>query len=244
MMRELLKLKHLVIFLSVMLTTPLAVSAGVIEYQFGNVVAVAEGKAPRPLSLHSKVEAGETIKTAEGSSARIRFEDSSQITLKPNSELVINSVRYQADKPAIDAFSVNLLKGGLRAITGLVALRNRESVKVGAEVATIGIRGTHFGLQLCAAGNCDSLKTQDGAPMKDGLYTDVADGKISLTNNAGSLDIGEGEFAYVASADVLPQKLDSGAAHKVTLPMCLCSGKTGNSKKPPAVTPAPQGDPS
>jgi len=230
MMRDLVELQHLLVLLPLLFACPLAWSAGLVEYQFGKVVAEAEGKPPRPLSIQSEVEEGDTIKTAEGSSVRIRFEDRTQITLKANTTLVINSVRYQPDQPANDAFSVNLLKGGLRAITGLVAQRNRELVKVGAEVATIGIRGTHFGLQLCTEGNCNQLKTLNGNPMKDGLYADVASGKISLNNSAGSLDLAEGEFAHVAGEGVLPQKLDSVTGHKVTLPMCLCNGKTGKSK--------------
>lgn len=239
MMRDIVELHHLFIFLPLLLACPLAWSAGLVEYQFGKVVAEAEGKPPRPLSIQSKVEEGDTIKTAEGSSVRIRFDDRTQITLKHNSALTINSVRYQQDKPANDAFSVNLLKGGLRAITGLVGQRNRELVKVGAEVATIGIRGTHFGLQLCANGDCKQLKTLNNTPMNDGLYADVATGKISLNNSAGSLDLAEGEFAYVAGEGVLPQKLDSVTGHKVTLPMCFCKGKPDQSKPPATATPKP-----
>jgi hypothetical protein len=47
-------------------------------------------------------------------------------------------------KPDGDNASFNLVKGGLRSVTGLLGKRNKEKFAMKTPSATIGIRGTTF----------------------------------------------------------------------------------------------------
>ena len=48
---------------------------------------------------------------------------------------------------------------------------------IATPVATIGIRGTHYGLVLCTDGSCET----DGTNLADGLYGGVVDGAVVAT---------------------------------------------------------------
>src|SRR5476649_1542244 len=56
----------------------------------------------------------------------------------------IDNYAYDAGKPDDDSASFNLVKGGLRSITGLLGKRNKERFALKTPTATIGIRGTTF----------------------------------------------------------------------------------------------------
>src|SRR5690606_19192386 len=92
-----------------------------------------------------------------------------------------------------------LLKGGFRAVTGLIGKENRDNYRVRTPVATIGIRGTDFEARFCQ-GDCFDI---DPMP-RDGLYTGVFQGRINLANGAGSVDRDAGQFGFVPGLDQPP----------------------------------------
>jgi hypothetical protein len=55
-----------------------------------------------------------------------------------------------------DGFMMRLVKGGLRAVTGLIGKRNPNNVRMRAGTATIGIRGTHWGVMCVGEDTCQS----------------------------------------------------------------------------------------
>ena len=80
-----------------------------------------------------------------------------------------------------------MLKGGLRAITGLIGRTRPAAFRMETRNATIGIRGTDF-----------------MAALDDQLYLQVTSGSVSMENTAGSLALDTGQTAAVASAKDLP----------------------------------------
>lgn len=81
-----------------------------------------------------------------------------------------------------------LLKGGFRAVSGLIGKVNRDDYRVSTPVATIGIRGTRYGARLCQ-GECsdrDEILAKlraAGRGARAGetiLVTTVEEGQISL----------------------------------------------------------------
>jgi hypothetical protein len=44
---------------------------------------------------------------------------------------------------------LDLVKGGMRAVTGAIAQRRPEAYKVRTPVATLGVRGTEYYLRIC-----------------------------------------------------------------------------------------------
>ena len=99
--------------------------------------------------------------------------------------------------------TMSLLKGGIRAVTGVIGHQNQDNLKINAVVATIGIRGTGFNLNYCL-GNCQNI---DRSLAKDGLYAGVFEGKISLRNEAATDIVGTNQFYYVADRNTPPTKL-------------------------------------
>ena len=83
------------------------------------------------------INEGDLITTAKGAEVLIRFKDNSIITLRPDSSMLVKSFRHE-DK-ASDSFLTNLLKGGLRTVTGLLGKSRPESPYRGNRSAHVGL---------------------------------------------------------------------------------------------------------
>src|SRR5688572_5214182 len=95
-------------------------SSGTITQLSGTLsVRKADGSV-RILSQRSTIESGDTINTERERFAQIRYTDGGQVTLKPNSSVKIETFRSAEEKPQEDSFLYSLVKGGLRAVTGVV----------------------------------------------------------------------------------------------------------------------------
>lgn len=168
------------------------------------------------LSVNSPVEEGDTLITENKTYARIRFSDESETILRPNTQFKISEYYFDKASPKEDKSFFGLIKGGLRSITGMIGKRGSiGSYKMTTVTAVIGVRGTSYEARICE-GNCGSLP--------DGLYLSVSDGIIGVSNNAGSLDVGLGQFAYVANAGSLPVILPGNPGIDLTLPLSFGTG--------------------
>lgn len=102
------------------------------------------------LARGASVLGGETVHTTRNSSVRLTMIDGGETVVRPESSLLFQEILYKPDTPAADSLVLNLLRGGLRALTGLVGKRgNPNAYKLRAGTATIGIRGTEFSARLC-----------------------------------------------------------------------------------------------
>ncbi|MDH5764983.1 MAG: FecR family protein [Gammaproteobacteria bacterium] len=149
----------------------------------------------RRLSRHSNVMSGDTLKTASNSRAQIRLKDGALISLQPNSEFKIAEFNFNGAEDGTERGVFELLKGGFRTITGLIGHKNKQNYKVRTTVATIGIRGTHYGLMLCEASSCSADN------LADGLYGGVIDGSVAIDNNSGQQLFNNDQYFHVASSD-------------------------------------------
>ncbi|NOZ10724.1 MAG: FecR domain-containing protein [Gammaproteobacteria bacterium] len=98
----------------------------------------------RDIATGGPVYKGDTLITAKDAFAVIAFRDDTRITLQPDTEFVAQDYRYQVDQPGASNVLFNLIKGGLRAVTGAIGKLNPSGFKVRSPTATIGIRGTGF----------------------------------------------------------------------------------------------------
>lgn len=89
---------------------------------------------------------GDVITSGPQSFAVIEYMDGTRMTVRPDSQLRVDHVSQQKHH---ESFLLSLFKGGLRAITGLIAKANPNAFHVHTKVATIGIRGTDFSARLC-----------------------------------------------------------------------------------------------
>jgi hypothetical protein len=155
-------------------------------------VKKADGSV-RILSQKSQIENGDTVNTERDSYAQIKFSDGAQLTLKPNTSVKIQEFRFAAERPRDDAFLYSLVRGGLRAVTGIVGKRSKEKYQLETATATVGIRGTTL-----SADDCVSSRAGECARLDSAVYIGVADGEVIVRNGQGQLGLAAGQFGLVA----------------------------------------------
>lgn len=188
-----------------------ATVAGAVTHLSGMLLAKKTDGTSRILAQKSEVVVGDTLATAEDSYARVKFTEGGEVTLRPNTQFEVREYSYEPDKPERDNMVLALAKGGLRAITGLIAKRNQQKVQVHTISGTIGVRGTILGALQCN-NDCGNIRTAAGTVPENGLHLDVGEGAISLTNNTGTQVYAAGQFGYVRDVNTPPVTVPPTAA--------------------------------
>lgn len=129
-------------------TVVLAQGVGEVEFARGVGFAQTEGQGPRTLGKGLSLRQGDRVTTADGASAIVKMQDGTRMTVRPNSELVIQQYRFSVSAPD-NSMVMQLLKGGFRAITGLITKNSPDAARVVTRTATLGIRGTDFDARVC-----------------------------------------------------------------------------------------------
>jgi hypothetical protein len=81
---------------------------------------------------------------------------------------------------AEEGFSMSIVKGAVRALTGLLAKRRPFSVKFKTKVATIGIRGTHFAAEVEGDSATVILLAQQDTSASNAIEVSNAYGKVEI----------------------------------------------------------------
>lgn len=166
--------------------------AGKVLMALGDVKLNQSGKVS-PLKKGGVVQSGDTIITGVTSNAQVRMTDGAIIAIRPESEFKINQYSFNGRADGTEKASLSLVKGGVRAVTGVIGRENKDNLKVDAVVATIGIRGTGFNIVYCQGGCVNS----DRSIAKNGLYANVFEGKVVVANDAKNGVYGQNEPIYV-----------------------------------------------
>ncbi|MCK9197423.1 MAG: FecR domain-containing protein [Syntrophales bacterium] len=193
------------------LTTVMAADrVGSVTHLSGPLLAKKADGTIKTLGLNSIVELGDTLVTEKKTYARIKFVDNSEVVLRPKSQFKIDQFFFDQAKPKNDKAVFNLVKGGVRAVTGQIGKRFQgDNYRMNTPLAVAGVRGTLFELRICE-GNCPGIN--------DGLYLFVLEGSITVTNGAGTQDVSAGQFAYVRDTQTMPVILPSNPGLSFTLP--------------------------
>ena len=153
----------LALLLALSSTVSVAAPAGKVLYARGNVSAQVPGGGLRIIAAGAPLAVGDAISTAEESFALIELLDQERITLRPDTNFTITAFDQTAGKESV---ALSLLKGGIRALTGLLGKRRPDSFRLTTPVATIGIRGTDFAVRVCGP-ECatDQATAKVGTPI-------------------------------------------------------------------------------
>jgi len=188
--------------------------AGVVVQLSGAASARSPSGAARDLQPKSEVESGDTLTTAAGTYALVRFIDNSELTLKPGTTVVVDRYTFDAAQPQQDSAAFTLVKGGLRSVTGLLGKRNKDKFVMKTPGATIGLRGTTFFLEYLTGKN-----DVDPSPgLEPGLHVHVSSGGISLVNGAGQFRYDAGQFGYIRDDKTRPVKMFTNPGMRFTPP--------------------------
>ncbi|OIQ92485.1 FecR protein [mine drainage metagenome] len=156
-------------FFLLLLWSCLAFAAATTEAISGDVLLAPANGEYASLAYGERVDSGATIKTGANGRVVLRFDDGQKVSISESSLFVVNEYKFNPHKPAQSSFIVSLLKGGLRAVTGVIGETNKRNVVFKSPVATVGIRGTDFQLYF-----------------DNKLYINVLSGAISATNDGGT----------------------------------------------------------
>ena len=224
--------------------------AGTVVNLSGPLLARKASGAVKVLTTKSEVENGDTLISEKNTYARIRFIDDSEVTLRPGSQFKIENFAYDEGQPEKDSAVFNLIKGGLRSVTGALGKRNKERYGLKTPTATIGIRGTTFiaeyvppsDAQLAAYAMASTAQVGGGgavAPLPaggvpagpggraPGLYVQVLDGMINLSNNGGAQNFAAGQFGFTPSVSAPPVVLPANPGIQFTPPPAFQAPATG-----------------
>jgi hypothetical protein len=189
--------------------------AGKVVTVAGRAAAATQEGDIRNLGRGGAVNSGDTVVTSSNSYVRMKFIDGASVILRPNSRFHVEEYKV-AEKEEENRSFFNLVKGGFRAVTGIIGQRNRRGYRVKTAVATIGIRGTDYSIRTCQ-GDCGN--------NPDGDYYQVHDGGIFAVTQGGENDFQAGDFGYVSDPTSVPTGIPEADADPLTddpLPPAAC----------------------
>ena len=177
-----------------LVSATLSFANGVFENVRGDVKAAVGTAAPASVARNQRFVPGTTIFTGPGAQTVMRFDDGHTVVLNENTEFRVNQYSFDRDRPQSDNIALQLFKGALRSVTGLIGARNNQAFALVAPQATIGIRGTDFMIALV-----------------NPAYVSVLQGTISATNAAGTATFAAGATGTIASSAVLGAAIPASA---------------------------------
>jgi hypothetical protein len=187
------------VFLCVTPLTAIAAAADIV-FASGSARIIAVDQSVRAASKGMPVALGETVDTG-GGMAQLRFRDGGTISLRPGTQFKVEQFRFtgkEGKASADDRMVTRLIKGTLRALSGLIGKERHEQYEMKTSVGTIGIRGTEFGATL----------------DEQGLRVTTHAGLVEVCNDVGCEFVAPGQSLIVRDAGSRPTR-DFGAPAQV-----------------------------
>jgi hypothetical protein len=178
------RLKPLALGMGLLLAALTAGAQAVGEVEFARGVGFAQspGQVPRTLGKGLSLREGDRLTTSEGASAIIKLDDGTRMTVRPNSEMVVQQYRFKENAPD-NSMLMQLVRGGFRAVTGLISKNAPDAAKVRTATATIGIRGTDFDARLCTT-ECAS----ESSRVQESARPNAVQASAKVVNSQGVLN--------------------------------------------------------
>lgn len=192
-----------------------AQTVGEVEFSRGVGFAQSVNQTPRTLGKGLQLKEGDRLTTSDGSLAIVRLQDGTRMTVRPNSDLVVQQFQFKEGAPD-NSMVMQLLRGGFRAITGLISKGSPNAAKVQTSTATIGIRGTDFDARVCAK-DCKA----ESAKVTDAARPNVVLASAKLVDALGSIyakDAKGNQRVMVSGGSVYPgDTVETGAGARTVL---------------------------
>ncbi|RKE37493.1 FecR family protein [Paraburkholderia sp. BL23I1N1] len=221
--RTMFRLARQLLFLLVMLgcgSSAYAQAVGTVTHLSGVLTVKHADGGAAVLAINSSILQGDTLVTEANTYTRVKFVDNGEMVVRPSSQVVVKSYVYDVDHPEKDNVAIRLVAGGLRSVTGLIGKRNHDAVSFETPTGTIGVRGTNFGALFCQ-NDCGGVPTTSGRTPQNGLYVDVSQGAVVLSNPAGQHVFQSGDFGYVANLNAPPIVIPPTQGVPVTMPLSI-----------------------
>lgn len=166
-----------------------AIEVGAVnEVQGAVTVTHAGDTSPKPLTLGAAILQNDTIETAKDSRVKVTFKDETEIVMAASGKLVVNEYVFDPAKPNEGSAHFSLLKTGFSYVGGLLDKGEKTDVKLDLDFGSIGIRGTKI-YRSMRNGEC---------------WIYVEDGKISVSNQGGAVDLIAGQGTTMNATKAAP----------------------------------------
>jgi hypothetical protein len=143
-------------------TPAVAQQVGEVVYAQGLTSVQRPGEDPRFVQKGDVLNVGDVISTSNRGYAVVSFRDGTKITLRPGTTFAIDKFNHDAGE---EAALFRLLKGGVRALTGLISKRDPQGMQFTSRTSTMGIRGTSFDARQCEGDCAEEVKPGRGKPV-------------------------------------------------------------------------------
>ena len=124
------------------LVAPALGQAGQIQSATGEVQIRRASGQTVPAVADLSIGEGDTILTGSGSEVQLRMADDARLTVRANTQIKVQTYRYEGREDGSERGIISLLHGALRSITGAIGRTNKNNLLLHTPTATIGIRGT------------------------------------------------------------------------------------------------------
>src|SRR3989338_286110 len=176
-----------------------AAVAGHVQFVSGNVEVTNPAGQSRQAQKGDAINEGDTLTSAQKSSAQIKMQDGGFVAVRPDTTLKFDRFVFAGKEDGSEKSFFSLFKGGFRAVTGLIGRINKQNYKVTTPAATIGIRGTDHETFLIAPGSPLAQIAPTGA------YNKVNVGETTLTTDKGTINVMPNQMGFAAGMNQVPQ---------------------------------------
>ena len=157
-----------------------AKAVGTVTFKTGDATITHTDKTVVQAIKDAELNAGDTVETKEGR-LQLALIDGGKVSLQPNTIYKINKYEFSGKEDGTEYAFTELIKGGLRTVSGLVGHKNRDRYQLKTTAATIGIRGTEF-----------TVNFNDNV-----LIMTTNHGSVDVCNQAGCLNATTGQTIKV-----------------------------------------------
>ncbi|MGB8409156.1 MAG: FecR family protein [Gallionella sp.] len=176
-----------------------AAIAGHVQFVYGTAQLTTAAGMTHQIRKGDAVNEGDTLTTAPAASAQVKMEDGGFVAIRPDTLLKFDSFKFNGQQDGTEQSFFSLLKGGFRAVTGLIGRLNKPNYRITTPTASLGIRGTDHETFVVTAGSPLAAKS----PV--GTYNKVNLGEISMTTGKGTIFILPNQMGFAGAADQMPQ---------------------------------------
>jgi hypothetical protein len=173
-----------------------SVAAGHIKVVHGQVTIQNSRGAEQPAVVGATLHEGDVITTGVQAEMHAEMVDGGYLAARPEAHIRI--VAYHLSGARDDRSWLELLRGGMRFVTGWVARSNPPAYRLKTPLATIGIRGTDFEVQHLSPAEAST-------PEEVGTHMLVYEGTTTLANTAGDVDVTAGVAAFALNEQAPPR---------------------------------------
>jgi hypothetical protein len=161
--------------------TAWAAPSGYVHAISGDVTLTEAGKPATKAKLGDLFEQGATFATGADGKATLKFSDGQVVALGPNAQFGVTTYNYNTANVADSNIVFNLVRGGMRFVTGLIGQTNNSRFAVRTPTLTAGVRGTDGQIIIAANGS---------------VLVSVNNGVVTMTSPAGTVVINAPNFSY------------------------------------------------